>query len=201
VGNLMLIRFLNRLDPLAVAVYSLVFTMEILPIVVFAALGQTTTVLVGKAKGAGSFIRAKGAAVTALAAAWIVCALIAAVFASVPAGLVAVFTGDSSVISRAAAILLVSCFTFFPRSVNFMAGSGIRGLGNTTWMLGTQVFGTVFIVALGWLLIFQAGLGVMGLFIAMLADEGVRSVANSIRFLRGVNRSARAAAAAEEQAA
>jgi MATE family multidrug resistance protein len=201
VGNLMLIRFLNRLDPLAVAVYSLVFTMEILPIVVFAALGQTTTVLVGKAKGAGSFIRAKGAAVTALAAAWIVSALIAAVFASVPAGLVAVFTGDSSVISRAAAILLVSCFTFFPRSVNFMAGSGIRGLGNTTWMLGTQVFGTVFIVALGWLLIFQAGLGVMGLFIAMLADEGVRSVANSIRFLRGVNRSARAAAAAEEQAA
>jgi Na+-driven multidrug efflux pump len=112
---------------------------------------------------------------TSQAAAWAVSALIAVAFAAAP-------------------ILLVSCLTFLPRSVNFMAGSGIRGLGNTAWMFWTQVFGTVFIVSLGRLLIFAAGLGVKGLFIAMLADEGVRSLVNSIRFFGSVKRSAREAA-------
>lgn len=60
VGNLFLIRFLNILDPLATAVYSLVFTIEILPIVFFMSLGQTTTVLVGRAKGAGDEPRTRG---------------------------------------------------------------------------------------------------------------------------------------------
>jgi MATE family multidrug resistance protein len=184
-GNLMLIRFLNLLDPLATAVYSLVFTIEILPIVVFMSLGQTTTVLVGRAKGAGELRSARGAAMKAQAAAWTACAAIAVLFAAAPAALVGVFTRDAAVISRAAPILLVSCFTLFPRSANFMAGSGIRGLGNTRWMLGTQIFGTVFVVLAGWFLIFPAGLGVMGLFIAMLADEGIRSLANITRFFAG----------------
>jgi putative MATE family efflux protein len=183
VGNLFLIRFLNTLDPLATAVYSLVFTIEILPIVIFMALGQTTTVLVGKAKGAGDRRRARASAVTAQTAAWAACVAVALLFALVPAGLVGIFTKDASIIGRAAPILLISCFTLFPRSVNFMAGSGIRGLGYTRWMLGTQAFGTVLVVTLGWLLIFPAGLGVMGLFIAMLADEGLRALVNVARFL------------------
>lgn len=185
-GNLVLIRFLNMLDPLATAVYSLVFTIEILPIVVFMSLGQTTTVLVGRAKGAVDFRRAKGAAMTAQAAAWIASAALVVVFATVPSQLVGIFTRDTGIIARAAPILLVSCFTFFPRSANFMTGSGIRGLGNTRWMLVTQLFGTLFIVSLGGVLIFTARLGVIGLFIAMLADEGVRAAANSVRFFRDV---------------
>jgi MATE family multidrug resistance protein len=186
VGNLLLIRFLNMLDPLATAVYSLVFTIEILPIVVFMSLGQTTTVLVGKAKGSGDYQKARGSALTAQAAAWTVSAGLAVLFALAPAALVGIFTRDSQVVARTAPILFVSCFTFFPRSVNFMAGSGIRGLGHTKWMLGTQIFGTAFVVILGWILIFPAGLGVIGLFLAMCADEGIRSVANSLRFFSGI---------------
>jgi multidrug resistance protein, MATE family len=186
VGNLFLIRFLNMLDPLATAVYSLVFTIEILPIVVFMSLGQTTTVLVGKARGAMDFRRARGAALTAQTAAWVASAVLVVVFATVPTELVGIFTGDPSIIARAAPILLVSCFTFFPRSANFMTGSAIRGLGNTRWMLGTQLFGTVFLVCLGGILIFSARLGVLGLFIAMLADEAIRAAANTARFFTSV---------------
>jgi Na+-driven multidrug efflux pump len=186
VGNLFLIRFLNMLDPLATAVYSLVFTIEILPIVMFMSLGQTTTVLVGKAKGGGNYRRAKGAALTAQAAAWTASTFLVLLFAAIPAVLIGIFTRDTAVITRAAPILIVSYFTFFPRPVNFMAGRGIRGLGNTKWILGTQIFGTIFVVSLGAVLIFPAGLGVIGLFLAMLADEAVRSAVNSIRFFRSV---------------
>jgi multidrug resistance protein, MATE family len=183
VGNLFLIRFLNALDPLATAVYSLVFSIEILPIVIFMSLAQTTTVLVGRAKGAEDMSRARGAALTAQAAAWVISLALVVVFAIAPRALVGIFTRDAGIIARAAPILLISCFTFFPRSVNFMAGSGIRGLGRTRWMLGTQVCGTVFIVIAGWALIYPAGLGVFGLFIAMLADETLRALANGRRFL------------------
>jgi Na+-driven multidrug efflux pump len=188
IGNLVLIRFLNTLDPLATAVYSLVFSIEILPIVLFMSLGQTTTVLVGRAKGAGDLRRALGAAVTAQAAAWTASAALAVVFAAAPRALVGLFTPDASLIARASPILFISCFTFFPRSVNFMAGSSIRGLGRTGWMLGTQIGGTAFIIAAGWALIFAAGWGVMGLFMAMLADETIRAVANTARFFGGVRR-------------
>ncbi len=182
IGNLFLIRFLNMLDPLATAVYSLVFTIQILPIVVFTALGQTTTVLVGQAKGAGDLVRAKGAAFTAQLAAVAASIAIAAVFLLVPGPIVGVFTSDPSIGTRIVPILVIVCCTFLPRSINFIAGSGIRGTGDTKWMLATQVFGTVFIVALGWLLIFRAGLGVPGLYFALLADESVRAIANGLRF-------------------
>jgi multidrug resistance protein, MATE family len=195
-GNLALISFLNALDPLAVAVYSLVFTIEILPIVVFMALGQTTTVLTGRAEGAGEVGRGRQAALKAQAAAWAVSVAVAAAFAFLPREIVGAFTTDAQLASRTVPILLVSCFTLFPRSVNFMAGSGIRGMGDTKWMLATQVAGTVFIVALGRTLIFAPGLGVIGLFVAMLADEGLRSVVNGARFFRLLGRRRRAVGAA-----
>jgi multidrug resistance protein, MATE family len=193
-GNVTLISFLNALDPLAVAAYSLIFTIEILPIVAFSALGQTTTVLTGRAKGAGDIGRARQAALKAQAAAWIASAAVAAAFLFFPAGIVGVFTTDAELRARAIPILLVSSFTLFPRSVNFMAGSGIRGMGDTKWMLATQVAGTIFIVVLGRTLIFAPGLGVIGLFIAMLADEGLRSGANGGRFFLLLRRERRAAA-------
>jgi Na+-driven multidrug efflux pump len=190
-GNLMLISFLNALDPLATAVYSLVFTIEILPIVVFMSLGQTTTVLAGRAKGSGDLGLARQAALKAQWAAWATSAAIALLFLSVPRAIVGIFTSDAALAARTAPILLVSCFTLFPRSVNFMAGSGIRGLGDTRWMLMTQIGGTIFIVCLGRVLIFTPSLGVIGLFLAMLADEGLRSIVNGSRFFANLRSGAR----------
>ena len=195
VGNLFLIGFLNALDPLATAVYSLVFTIEILPIVIFMALGQTTTVLSGRAKGAGDLPRAWQAAAKAQAAAWGASLAIAGIFLALPRSIVGLFSTDPSLIARTAPILFVSCFTFFPRSVNFIAGSGIRGLGDTRWMLFTQIGGTIFIVSLGRILIFAPGLGVIGLFIAMCADESLRAGINALRFLSKLRRERGARAA------
>jgi hypothetical protein len=50
-------------------------------------------------------------------------------------------------------------------------------------------------VALGRVLIFAPGLGVIGLFIAMLADEGLRSLLNGSRFLLRLRRERRLSAA------
>ena len=183
-GNLVLIAFMNALDPLATAVYSIVFTIEMLAIIAFVSLSQATMSLVGRAKGAGEFSRIRGLALTSQAAAWVVSGVLALLYLLIPNLLVGIFTSDTAMIARTSPILLVSTLMLFPKAMNFMQGAGIRGLGDTKWMLGTQIFGTVFLVALGYLLIFVFHWGVTGLFIAMCIDEGVRAIVNGLHFRR-----------------
>lgn len=184
VGNLVLIGYMNALDPLATAVYSIIFTIEIVAIIVFMSLGQATVALVGRAKGAGEPERVRSLVLTSQLAAWTASGAVALLFLVAPFALVGLFTNDASLVARTAPILLVSCLMLFPRSVNFMAGSGIRGLGDTKWMLGTQVFGTLFLVSLGYLFIFVLNGGVAGLFWAMCVDELVRAIINGFHLNR-----------------
>lgn len=184
VGNLVLIAYMNALDPLATAVYSIVFTIEIIAIIVFMSLGQATVALAGRAKGAGDVPRIRGLVLSSQAVAWAASAAIGLVFIFAPGLLVGIFTSDASLVGRTVPILLVSCLMLFPRSVNFMTGAGIRGVGDTPWMLKTQIFGTVFMISLGYLFIFVLHLGVAGLFWAMCVDEGVRAIINGFRLRR-----------------
>jgi MATE family multidrug resistance protein len=88
-------------------------------------------------------------------------------------------------IEKAAPFLVITAFTMIPRAINIISGHGIRGYGDTLWMLITQIFGIVFIISLSYILMFPAGLGMYGLFIGMFSDESVRCVINTIRFYRG----------------
>ena len=65
-----------------------------------------------------------------------------------------------------------------------MIGSGIRGYGDTRWMLITQTIGTVMVVAVAALFVFVFKWGLLGVFLAVILDEALRAIANSIRFLR-----------------
>ena len=65
-----------------------------------------------------------------------------------------------------------------------MIGLCIRGTGDTRWMLFTQIFGTVFMIAGGYCFILGSGFGLLGIFITLVLDEFLRSIANLYRFLR-----------------
>ena len=78
-------------------------------------------------------------------------------------------------------IILVAV-NLFGKSGNIVIGSGIRGYGDTKWMLFTQVLGTVGVVGLASLFVFVFKLGILGVFIAVLVDEASRAVINFIRF-------------------
>ena len=76
----------------------------------------------------------------------------------------------------------------FPKAVNNVIGLSIRGLGDTQWMLYTQIFRTVFMITAGYVLILHACFGLLGIFITLLADETLRAIANLIRFHSAGNR-------------
>lgn len=63
-------------------------------------------------------------------------------------------------------------------------GSGIRGYGDTKWVLFTQGLGTVGVVGIAALFVFVFKLGMLGVFLAVLCDEAARAIINFVRFLK-----------------
>lgn len=76
----------------------------------------------------------------------------------------------------------------FSKSGNIIIGNAIRGSGNTKWMLFTQIFGTISIVGVASVLVFVCRLGILGVFLAVLLDEGVRALINFWKYLRIVKK-------------
>jgi Na+-driven multidrug efflux pump len=81
--------------------------------------------------------------------------------------------------------------TLIPRSANIIYGGGIRGMGDTKWMLLSQIFGTFFVLVLARVFIFNLSLAVLGLFVAVFFDELVRGAINGWYFHSKVHKQER----------
>lgn len=185
VGMLAILRILNGIDPLAAGMFSLVFLIEVVPAMIYDSVGRATTTLIGEATGQGDRAEARRVGWACLRYVFILSGAVALLFLFLPRQLLGIFTHDRTVVEATALYLTIAAFTLFPRSGNIVIGSGIRGLGDTPWMLLTQIFGTIFVVALAATLVTVARLGLAGIFIAIGADEGVRFAMNGLRFGRG----------------
>ena len=184
-GNLILAFFLNRLSPDAVGIYRLVYQIEITPIFFYQGIARAVTTLVGQRTGARDLTGARESGLIGTFYTICFCVLFTLSFALFPKAIISIFTPDLALINKAAPLLIITAVTMMPRAVNIISGNGIRGYGDTLWMLATQIFGIVFIVSLAYVLMFPVGLGIYGLFIAMFSDETTRGVINTIRFYRG----------------
>ena len=177
-GNLAIIRILNTIDVTAAGIYSIVFSVEILAVVVISAIGNGTLTLSGEAKGSGD--KKQFSSVCKLA--YILCATVSTLFLIIcllfPESILALFTKEVGVITTCGFYLALVCVNLFCKSANIIIGSGIRGTGNTRWMFCTQIFGTFFVIGCACLFVYAFNLGIVGVFLAVIADEGVRSLIN-----------------------
>lgn len=184
-GNLAQIRLLNAIDAHAAGIFTIIFSVEILPTVLFVALGHATMTLTGKETGAGEALRARKVGLSALGWSWILALAGLIVFMIMPRPILRLFTSDMNVIGSSVIFLILVGIDLFPRSANIILGSGIRGYGDTRWMMFSQVFGTAFVTILAAVFIFAFKMGVLGVFIAILLDETVRCLINYVRFRVG----------------
>lgn len=182
-GNLVIIRILNSINELAAGIYSIVFGVEVVIVVVVGAIGNGTMTITGEATGAKDKNRYVGVIKIAylLSAAVSLVLLIASIM--IPEQIIGLFTSDRSVITSSAVYLLVVAINMFPKSGNIIIGNGIRGKGDTRWMLTTQIFGTAFVIGCAALFVFVLNFGILGVFLAVLADESVRAVINLLRLI------------------
>ena len=103
---------------------------------------------------------------------------------AIPQQIIALFTSDVSIITSSSIYLLIIGINLFSKSANIIVGNGIRGSGNTKWMLFTQIFGTVWIVCVAAFFVYVCKFGITGVFLAVLVDEAVRACINLWKYLR-----------------
>jgi len=187
VGNFIVISFLNRIEASSVGIYTLIYSIQLIPLLFYMGLAQATLTLTGHKTGEGDPKQAVNTGLKALKFSLMVCAVFAVLFILFPKSIVRIFTNDISFIENAAVYFIVVAFTMFPKATNIVIGHGIRGIGDTKWMMYTQIFGTIFVVTLSYILIFTANIGLMGIFITFMADETIRAIINTLRFWRGRN--------------
>lgn len=187
IGNLILIRILNSINEYAAGIYTIVFGVEVLAVVIVGAIGSGTMTLTSEAIGKKDIAQYKGTTLSAYGICTIITVLmiIGAIF--FPEQILALFTSDKAVITSSGIYLLMIGINLFSKSGNIIIGNAIRGSGNTKWMLYTQLFGTVWIVCVASILVFVCKLGILGVFLAVLIDEGVRAFINLWKYLRIVN--------------
>jgi putative MATE family efflux protein len=184
-GNLILAYFLNLLSVEAVGIYRLVFQIEITPIFFYTGLARAVITLVGNKSGERDMAGAKKVAWIGTVYTAAFCSFFTASIILFPGFILSIFTPDAGLVQKAAPLLVITAFTMIPRAINIISGHGIRGYGDTLWMLATQIFGVVFVVSLSYGLMFPLGFGMAGLFIAIFADETLRGLINTVRFYRG----------------
>ncbi len=185
VGSLFVISFLNRLDIMAAGIFTLIFSIETLPLFLYMGFANAALTLVGHKTGADDSKQAINVGFRCLHFSLIICVVMAVLFLIFPKLILNFFTNDASLIEYVFPFLMFVSITIFPKSINNVIGLGIRGMGDTKWMLYGQMLGTVLVIILSYVLIFLAGFGLWGIFITLLIDETVRGIINFFRFWKG----------------
>jgi MATE family multidrug resistance protein len=183
-GNLLLIRILNAINEMAAGIYSIIFSVEVLAVVIIGAIGNGTMTLTGEAKGNNDLGKYKGVCVCAYGLCIVVGIITLGVCFAFPQQIISLFTNDKSIIASCGIYLIFISINLFAKSANIVVGNAIRGSGNTIWMLITQLFGTVWVVSVALLFVFVLKLGIAGVFLAVIVDEIVRAFINLGKYLR-----------------
>ena len=183
-GNLIIIRILNSIDVMAAGIYSIIFSVEVLVVVIIGAIGNGTLTVTGEAKGSHDVKMYKGVCKIA----YILCAGVSfitlIICAIIPQQIISLFTNEQEIIAGCGIYLILVCLNLYGKSGNIVIGSGIRGSGDTVWMLCTQLLGTVLVVAFACIFVYLFDFGIIGVFFAVILDEGIRAIINLFKFNR-----------------
>lgn len=182
VGNTIVVSFLNRLDMMSAGIYTLVFSIETLPVMFYMGFANAGLTLVGQKTGENQHRQATKNGFSCLRFALVICLVIAVLLWLFPAKILGIFSNDPVMIADSVPLLRLVAFILFPKAVNEVIGLGIRGRGDTRWMLMTQVFGSVLVVSLAYALLLVVKTGLIGIFITLFIDELLRGTANLLHF-------------------
>lgn len=186
-GQLVLTRFMNSIDAMAIGIYSLLTGIQVVGVLIYLGFATASTTLVGQAWGAKNYKEAKRIGLYCLRLSMTVTICCSALFLIFPRLLIQIFTSDSDIISRAVPLLRMIAIFINLDVVNILMGHSIRATGDTRWMLYSQIFGTVFVISCSSLLIYHFSLGLVGMYLTMIMDEFIRGGINFLRFIRGEN--------------
>ena len=181
-GNLVLIVILNSISEIAAGIYSMIFGVELLVVVVIGSFGNATLTLSGEAKGAKDSEKFRGTTTCACILSAAVSVVMLAVCLLIPEKIIGIFSSDENIIAGCGIYLVLMCVNLYGKSGNIIIGSAIRGSGNTKWMFYTQIAGSVIVISSALLFVHVFHMGIAGVFAAIIADELIRATINYIKY-------------------
>ena len=175
-----------RLGTEAYAAHQLVGQLESLSFLPCVGFSAASAALVGQSLGMRDPQRAmrSGWAATRMAILWTTAAgATLALFAHFFLGL---FTNDQGVVTAGIGALVVIGFAQPAQAVNFTMGGALRGSGDTRFTMSTTIVNWFVVrLPLAVLFAFPLGLGLAGIWLAVLVDYCVRAVILALRFRSG----------------
>ena len=177
--------FAGLLGAVAMAAHGIVYQFLVLAFMVALALATATQVRVGTAWGAGDRAAMARAGWTGLGLAAVFAASLLVLYASIPAPLVGLFTGDAPVPGLATAVLPWIALALLFDGGQSVMNQACRGLGDT-WIPTFIQFGVYFglMLPLAFWLAFRVGHGLAGLYEGIVAASVVSLGMLAARFQR-----------------
>ena len=175
-----------RLGTEAYAAHQLVSQLESLSFLPCVGFSAASAALVGQSLGMGDPERAmrSGWAATRMAIIWT--SIAGALLALFPRAFIGIFTNDQAVITAGIGALVVIGLAQPAQAVNFTMGGALRGSGDTRFTLATTIVNWFVVrLPLAVLFAFPLGLGLAGIWLAILIDYCVRAVILALRFKGG----------------
>lgn len=182
IGNLTLIKLLNNLSSIDVGIYTITYGIEVVIYVIYNGLGKSALTLIGHKKGEGNESESPKILSSCIKYDLTIIFIIFTIFVIFSKQILGIFTNDSIMIKRASSVFILTSATLFPKSLNVVVGNAIRSLGDTKWMLYTQIIGTVILIVIAYLTIFILKLNIIGIYITMFLDEFIRVILNLYHF-------------------
>lgn len=183
-GNLYLLAMLNKVSVEAAGIHAIVFGVELIAIVLVGSIGTATLTLAGFETGKKNIRGVWEVIMCSAWLSWAICAFNLLVFMLFPSAILGLFTTDKAVLATAGLYLFIVGIDLFPKSGNIIFGSGIKGYGEPTWMLGTQLFGTVFVIGMSSVMVMIFHMGILEIFVLVVIDESIRFILNSWKLRR-----------------
>ena len=183
-GNLYLIVMLNRVSVEAAGIHSIIFGVELIAVVLIESIGTATLTLSGYETGKRNINGVWEVVKNSVALGFGISGVNLLLFLLLPQQILGLFTKDAAVLAGAPVYLLIVGIDLFPKTGNIIFGSGIKGYGEPSWMLKTQLFGTAFIIAFSSVMVLGFGLGIREIFCLVVADEAIRFLLNGLKLRR-----------------
>ena len=183
-GNLYLIVMMNEISNEAAGIHSIVFGVELIAVAIVCAIGTATLSLAGYETGKNNIKGVWDVVISSLILSGAIAAVNLLLFVLFPRTILGWFTEDAAVIALAPLYLMIVGIDLFPKSGNIITGSGIKGYGEPKWMLYTQLFGTVFVVAASSVMILVFHMGIVEIFVMVVVDETLRLIVNYWKLCR-----------------
>ncbi|HPT82326.1 MAG TPA: MATE family efflux transporter [Limnochordia bacterium] len=186
VGQLFYTMIISSLGTISYAAHQVALNAESLSFMPGAGFAVAATTLVGQNLGAGQPDDAERAGKVGRNMGMLVMSAMGIVFFLFPGPIVRIFSQDPEVIALAVVCLRLVAVAQPSLAVWMILAGGLRGAGDTRSIMGMVMVSFLGVrVGLAYLLALRLGLGLVGAWIAMVADLFLRSILIQLRFRRG----------------